>query len=153
MLGAFIITQLPAINNIIGGSSEMITMMLVLFSVGVGIGSLLCNKLLDEQIDSRFAPFCLLGMSIVMFNMSHAISKLHSYAYGLKLTFYQFASIWLSWRLGIDILLFSILGGIFIVPLYTILQHETKDYLRARMIAYYKLYFYAFRLISNYAFE
>jgi acyl-[acyl-carrier-protein]-phospholipid O-acyltransferase/long-chain-fatty-acid--[acyl-carrier-protein] ligase len=135
MLGAFIITQLPAINNLIGGTSEMITMMLVLFSIGVGIGSLLCNRLLNHQIDSRFSPFCLLGMSIVMFNMSHAIQKLHNYAFTLKLTFIQFMSMWLSWRLCIDILLFSILGGIFIVPLYTILQHETKEYIRARMIA------------------
>lgn len=136
MLGAFIITQLPAINSLIGGGSELITFMLVLFSIGVGTGSLLCNRLLHQQIDSRFSPFCLLAMSFTLFDLSHAIRKLHAIAVpDIHLTITQFASMYLGWRLSMDILLFSLLGGIFIVPLYTIIQHETKEHLRARMVA------------------
>ncbi|MEE3003285.1 MAG: MFS transporter [Pseudomonadota bacterium] len=135
MIGAFIITQLPAINSIIGAPNEFITFMLMCFSVGIGIGSLLCNRILDRQIDSRFSPFCLLGMSIVLFNMANAIQKLSLMGISENMSIHEFLSYWLTLRLGLDILLFSVLGGIFIVPLYTILQHETKEHLRARMIA------------------
>jgi len=135
LIGAFIITQLPAINSMIGGGSSVITLMLGLFSVGIGIGGLLCNRILHQQIDSRFSPFCLLAMSFVLFDLSHAIKKLSLVAHGMNFSLQKFLSMWLAWRLNIDIILFSILGGIFIVPLYTIIQHETKEHLRARMVA------------------
>ena len=135
LIGAFIITQLPAINSMIGGGSAVITLMLGLFSVGIGIGGLLCNRILHQQIDSRFSPFCLLAMSFVLFDLSHAIKKLSLVAHGMNFSLQKFLSMWLAWRLNIDIILFSILGGIFIVPLYTIIQHETKEHLRARMVA------------------
>lgn len=135
MMGTFIITQLPTVNNLIHGSTNIVTFMLASFTIGTGIGSLLSNRLLQQQIDSRFSPFCLLAMSIALFDMSHAIDKLVLLNLPHGITVADFMQLSGAWRLNLDIIIFSILGGIFIVPLYTILQHETRQHLRSRMIA------------------
>src|SRR5690606_40828155 len=56
--GALVLTQLPLYSkNVLGGSEELVTLLLVLFSVGVGTGSLLCERLSGKQVEIGLVPF------------------------------------------------------------------------------------------------
>ncbi len=133
-IGATFAAEFPAyVKDTLGGSAHIVTLYLSVFSVGIGIGSLLANRLLRGEISARHVPFAALGMSVFIGDFYLASPAPAAHAGLLSLTGYIADPA--SWRSLFDLLGLSVCGGIFIVPLYTLLQERSEAAHRARVIA------------------
>ncbi|MGD9591732.1 MAG: acyl-[ACP]--phospholipid O-acyltransferase [Candidatus Berkiella sp.] len=121
-------------KDFIGGNQDVFVLFLAIFSIGIGIGSSLCNKLLKGQIEATFVPLAALGMSIFTLDLYFA-THLETTPHGPLIDIRQFIESANHWRIMIDMVLIAISGGIYIVPLYAIMQHISADSHKARVIA------------------
>ena len=147
LLGAAVLSILPGlVTKHLGGNESVVTYLLALFSVGVAAGSLLCEKLSFRQLELGLVPMgsfgitACLGVTAALLGpegASHGttVSTLVQSAEGLKL----------SLALGA----FAVASGIFIVPLYTLLQERSDKGLRSRVIAANNVANAAFMVIGS----
>lgn len=134
LIGATFLSQFPTYaKDVIGGDETVVTLFLTVFSVGIGIGSLLCNRLLKGEVSSRFVPHAALGITLFTLDMFFASSGAH--VAGTLINVSQFLDSVNNWRVLVDLLGISVCGGLYIVPLYAIMQHESDPASRARTIA------------------
>lgn len=134
MLGSVFLSQFPTFaKDILGGNEEVSTLFLVLFSVGIGIGSIFCNRLLRGRVSGKLVPYGLVGMSA-------ATALLYFFCLsaeqGPELRgALAFAAAPSSWGVIVSLVALAACGGIFSVPLYAIMQtYSPRDH-RARTIA------------------
>lgn len=133
-IGATFLTELPVYTKfILGYDSLVFCLFLTLFSVGIALGSLLVNRLLKGRVSLRFIPLMLLLLSVFSFDLFLASPQMlkHHRLYSLAV----FLSEVQNWRIIADVLGLAISGGIFIVPLYALLQLKSKENYRSRVIA------------------
>lgn len=134
LVGATFLTQFPAFaKDVLSGDETVVTLLLVLFSVGIGLGSLFCNRLLGGEISARYVPLAAIGMTIFIVDLFFASSGrpvLAELANG-----WEFLGAPSNWRIIFDLLAISVCGGLFIVPLYAILQSRSEEAYRSRMVA------------------
>ena len=129
---AFLAEIAPFAKDVLGGSERLATLFLVTFSVGMAIGSLLCNSMLKGQVHATFVPLGALVMSVFIIDLYFASRNgLPGGAATVSLFLDQFT----GWRILLDIGLIAVAGGVYIVPLDAILQHRSDDTHRARNIA------------------
>jgi acyl-[acyl-carrier-protein]-phospholipid O-acyltransferase/long-chain-fatty-acid--[acyl-carrier-protein] ligase len=134
LFGATVVSGLPVFaKDVLLANGEVVTMMLALFAVGVGLGSMLAEKLLHGDVSARYVPpaacvmaFCAIDLHLAS-TIPHATSDLANVS--------AFVSRPGSWRILVDLLGLAVAGGLFTVPLYAILQHESEPSRRARVIA------------------
>lgn len=149
-VGATFLTQFtPYTKNIISGNEHIITLFLTLFSAGIGIGSLLCNKLLNGNISAKFVPLGCVLISIFTVDFYFATQgfiddfsnlKIESLAeiksLGENINITQFVAVSIhSYRILFDLIMIAVSSGIYIVPLYAIMQHRADEKYLARIIA------------------
>lgn len=137
LIGFVFLAEFPNYaKDYIKGNEQVFVLFLALFSVGVGIGSMFCNRLLKGRIEATFVPLSALGMSIftidLYFATLYALS--HVNPTGL-LTPWQFLHQPAHWRILFDVFAIAFCGGLYIVPLYAILQHRSEESHKARVIA------------------
>ena len=133
-MGAIYLAQFPGYaKDVLHADETVVTLFLTAFSIGIAIGSLLCNVILRGRISAQYIPLGGLGMSLFGVDLFLASGALHG---GVELigagAFLQLAG---GMRIFVDLLGFSISAGVFIVPLYAIMQHESDVAYRARTIA------------------
>jgi len=115
--GALLVTQFPNLARIVlSQESTYVTLLLVVFSVGVGLGSLLCERLSGHKVELGLVPFGSIGLTL----------------FGLDLAF---AASQAGWRLLADLALLGVFGGFYIVPLYALVQARSEASHRSRVIA------------------
>jgi 1-acyl-sn-glycerol-3-phosphate acyltransferase len=132
-LGASYLTQFPNFTKIhLSGDNTVVTALLVAFSVGVGIGSMLCERLSGERVELGLVPIGSIGLTI--FGISLYFSSPTVVPTEL-LSLSQFLATAFGWWVLLDLTLIGISGGLFIVPLYAMLQQRAEPSQRARMIA------------------
>lgn len=135
LLGATFLTQLPNFTkNILQANANVVTFFLGLFTIGVAGGSLICNRLLKQQISMRWVPASLWLMSFFILDLYFSSRHLAQSTKPLTSLYEFFYSI-AHWRICLDLLGLSISGGIFIVPLYALIQIDTAAQHRARSMA------------------
>ncbi len=130
-LGATLLAEFPTIARVeLQSGAQVVTAMLTVFSVGVGLGSLFCARLLRGEISARLVPWAGLGISLFTADFgftagsagaAHAVLNLPRALQG--------------WRMLFDLLALSTCGGCYSVPLYAICQEYSAPSHRARMIA------------------
>jgi acyl-[acyl-carrier-protein]-phospholipid O-acyltransferase/long-chain-fatty-acid--[acyl-carrier-protein] ligase len=135
LIGAIFLTQFPSFTkNILHADASVVTLFLGIFTIGVVCGSLICNRLLKNKISMKWIPISLWLMSIFMidfyFASRHSIHTTQSFT-NLRTFFSSLA----HWRICLDLLGLSVSGGIYAVPLYTLIQTDTATEHRARTIA------------------
>ena len=136
-LGYVIQSQLnPLTATVLFANEQVAVLMLVMFTIGIGVGSLLCSLVLAGEISARFVPFAGIAMSLFSFDLYLSLNSIaeQSSQAGLY-TISQFLENSQHWRILIDMLLLSIAAGFYIVPLYTLLQKRVENKLRSRTIA------------------
>lgn len=136
LVGATFLAQFPNYaKDIVSGNEEVATLLLLTLSTGIGVGSLLCNRLLKSKISSRLAPFSALVLGLfcvdIYFSSQAVVVSQEIGLMGVS----QFLSHPGNWRIIFDLIMISVAGGIYIVPLYAILQTTSSDINRSRMIA------------------
>ncbi len=133
-LGSVFLSQFPTFSkDILGGNEEVSTLFLVVFSVGVGLGSTLCNRLLKGKISARLVPFGCIGMTaatLLLYFFSLTVPKSGDLS-GIA----EFISKPGSWGVIFSFLMLAASGGIFSVPMYALMQSRSSDEHRARVVA------------------
>ena len=135
LLGATFLAQFPAFaKNVLGGNDHVVTLFLTAFSIGIGIGSMLCNRLLKGVISVRYVPAAALAMTVFILDLYFATRHLSAGDRAL-LDLSTFLARPLAWHVLIDLLLLSMASGFFVVPLNTLIQARSEPNYRARIIA------------------
>ena len=129
--GALVLAQLPLYTkDVLGGSEEVVTVLLVMFSAGVGIGSLLCERLSGGKVEIGLVPFGSIGLTVFAVDLYLATPA----ATGANLSASAFIHAPGSWRVLLDMALIGMFGGLFIVPLYALVQQRTRREVMSRVI-------------------
>ena len=136
LVGATFLAQFPTFTkDVLGATVQVLTVLLTTFSVGIAIGSLLCNRLLKGEVHATFVPLGALGITVFTIDLFFASAHPMASTSGELIAAGTFLSTVAGWRIVIDLLLVAISGGIFIVPLYAIVQQRSDEKHRARNIA------------------
>ncbi|HEY5624794.1 MAG TPA: 1-acyl-sn-glycerol-3-phosphate acyltransferase, partial [Gammaproteobacteria bacterium] len=131
--GATYLEQLPNYTRVVlGGNEQVVTLLLTLFSVGVGAGSLLCERLSGRMVELGLVPFGSIGLTVFGIDLYFAAPVAAS---GELLGAAQFAQTAGSWRVLLDVVLVGLFGGFYIVPLYALVQQRSDPAHRSRIIA------------------
>ena len=73
--GATFLTQFPIFaKDILGGNEHVVTLLLALFSIGIGAGSLLCERLSGHKVEIGLVPFGSIGLTIFAVDLWFAIA-------------------------------------------------------------------------------
>jgi 1-acyl-sn-glycerol-3-phosphate acyltransferase len=135
--GAMFLSLLPVYGrDFLHGHPFVVTGFLAIFTVGIGLGSFICERLSKQQIELALVPIGSLGMSIFLFDLGLALPPstiLQDSTHILTLS--ELASSFEGQRILFDLLAISIFGGFFTVPLYTLMQQRSSHENRARTIA------------------
>ncbi|MCB1888375.1 MAG: MFS transporter [Rhodocyclaceae bacterium] len=132
--GALFLSQFPGYaREVLGGDEHAVTLLLAVFSVGIGIGSLLCEKLSGPHVEIGLVPFGSIGLSLFALDLWWA-SPEAAHA-GEALAIGAVLSGALAWRVIFDLVMIGVFGGFFIVPLYALIQSRSEPSHRSRIIA------------------
>ena len=137
LIGAVILTALPNyVKHVMGGDELVVTSALVVFSLSIAVGSLLCEKLSRSRIELGIVPFGAILITLFLYLLSQepAISQYIAPSENL-LTLKQVLNtgdmVWhFVWMAGI-----GIASGFYTVPLYALIQQRTEEASRSRVIA------------------
>ena len=131
--GATLLTQLPNYcKEVLGGNAEVATVMLAVFSVGVGAGSLLCERLSGHKVEIGLVPFGSIGLSVFALDLFFASPVGGGAALIGAAEFMARAG---SARILFDLVMIGIFGGFYIVPLYALIQTRSERSHQSRIIA------------------
>ncbi|MCJ0825625.1 MFS transporter [Luteimonas sp. 50] len=125
-VGTVFATQLPDYAPLnLGGSNTLYVFVLALFSIGTGVGSMLCEKLSMRTVEIGLVPLGAFGMSAFLFDLYFARSGA-AVVHGLDIAgFLQQPG---SWRTVADLVGIGLFTGFFVVPLFALIQSRTpKD--------------------------
>ena len=133
-LGATYLAQLPNYSKLtLGGDEHVVTLLLTTFALGIGIGSMLCERLSGRRVELGLVPFGSIGLTLFGVDLFFAVSPV---AEGAPLVgAMEFLRSAPNWRALIDILLMGMFGGFYIVPLYALVQQRSEPSFRSRVIA------------------
>jgi len=136
-LGATYLTQFPNFTNIhLNGTESAVSFLLALFSIGIALGSLSCDKLSGHRIEIGLVPIGSLGITVFGYLMATSVPD------SLPI-FHQFSEFVLYselWPFFCYLLLLGACGGLFIVPLYALMQQRARESERAQVIAALNIY-------------
>lgn len=136
LVGGTFISQFPNFTkDSLGAQGQMVSVFMTCFSIGVAIGSLACNKLLHGEVNARYIPASIFIMGLFMADLHFASRSFVHMPHTELLTIHEFLSYFNGWRILVDIVAMSIAAGIYIVPLYAIMQTRSHEDHRARIIA------------------
>jgi len=133
-VGATLLTEFPVVaRDTLGAQGHVLTLLLAVFAIGTGIGSIACAKLLHGEVSARHVPFAAIGISLFTWDFATAATAAGT-AGGLADVSAILVDVH-GLRMMADLLLLACCGGIFSVPLYAIVQDLSAPAQRSRMIA------------------
>jgi len=118
---------------VLSGNADVVTVLLATFSVGIGLGSVLCEKLSGRRIEIGLVPLGSIGMSV--FGIDLYFASRHAALVPQLLNVGEFLSYAGHWRVLADLFLLALSGGLYSVPLYALIQSRSQPTHRARIIA------------------
>src|SRR5690606_13534527 len=132
-VGTVLTAQLPVYAEAnLGGTQALYIFALALFSIGVGTGSLLCEKLSGRTVEIGLVPLGAFGVSAFMLDLYFAQPG-QALATGMSVA--QFVDAPGSWRIIMDLTGIGLFTGLFVVPLFALIQSRTPKAELARVIA------------------
>jgi len=131
--GAIYLAQLPAFTQrVLRGDEHVFTLLLALFSIGIGAGSLMCERLSARRIELGLVPFGSIGLSLFAVDVWLATRHMNAANGGGIGAFVAGAG---NWRVVVDIVLLGVFGAFYTVPLYALIQARSQPSHRSRIIA------------------
>lgn len=136
-IGAAIMAQIPSLTkDILGADENVANLFLATFSIGVGVGSFWCNKLFANKITTKYIFAAALGISIFGIDLYFA-SQIVAVSYEpeqLK-NIWQFLSRGHYIRILVDLFFLACIGGLYVVPLFAVMQYFSSPAYRSRIVA------------------
>jgi 1-acyl-sn-glycerol-3-phosphate acyltransferase len=131
--GAVFLSQFPSLaKEVLHGDEQVASFLLVLFSVGIGTGSLLCEVLSKRHVEIGLVPLGAIGMSLFSIDLYFALQHLPASSGMGVVAFVGQAQ---HWRVMLDLMLLSLFAGLYSVPMYALIQMRSQPTHRARIIA------------------
>lgn len=132
--GSVFLMQIPNFGSkVLGGNEMVITLLLSMFSIGIGMGSLLCEKLSGKRVEIGLVPIGAIGLAIFGYDLA---TTAESWISPVELLtaggFWEKAS---SGRILSDLSFIGVFGGLYIVPLYALVQERADSSHLSRVIA------------------
>lgn len=145
-LGVAYLTQFPNFSiEAFNGDASLVTLLLAVFTIGIGSGSMLCEKLSRKQVELGIVPIGALGMTLFGIDLYFSLPATSLDIQSWKI-FINDSS---NWRLLFDLAGIGISGGIFIVPLYAYIQLRVEEEYRARIIGVINIINALFMVVSS----
>ena len=131
--GAVFLSQFPSFaKEVLHGDAQVASLLLVVFSAGIGTGSLLCESLGRRHVEIGLVPLGAMGMSVFAVDLYFASRSLPpASGSGLR----EFLAAAPNWRVMADLALLSLCAGLYSVPMYALVQLRAQPTHRARIIA------------------
>jgi hypothetical protein len=131
--GATFLSQLPNYTKTyLGGNEQVVTLLLTVFSLGIGIGSLLCERLSGHKVEIGLVPLGSIGLTLFGIDLYFAAPAVSALEDQGAAAFLHVAN---NHRILWDLLLIGVFGGFYIVPLYALIQTRSDATHRSRIIA------------------
>jgi 1-acyl-sn-glycerol-3-phosphate acyltransferase len=131
--GAVFLSQFPSFaKEVLHGDEQVASLLLVVFSIGIGAGSLLCEVMSRRHVEVGLVPMGAIGMSVFAIDLYFASRGLPP---ADALTLSQFLGQSAHWRVLADLALLSLFAGLYSVPMYALIQLRSQATHRARIIA------------------
>ena len=128
----FLTSFTPFARDVLGGDENVVTLLLAVFSAGIGLGALACERLSGRKVEIGLVPFGSIGMTVFAVDLWLA-SK------GMKPAGLREVGDFLGdpgqWRVMADLFLLALFAGFYSVPLYALIQARADTTHRARIIA------------------
>ena len=135
-IGAVLFIQFPPLaKNVLLASKEVASLFLVVFSIGVAIGSVSINALLKGDVSARYAPASVLAMGLFVACFYFVCRLWSAEVSGDLMNVSQFLSQPLAAPVLVSLLLIAVFGGMFVVPLYAFLTTKVDPGQAARTVA------------------
>ncbi|MCW5298134.1 MFS transporter [Herbaspirillum lusitanum] len=131
--GAIVLAQFPLYaKNYLHGDHSVFVLLLMVFSVGIGIGSLLCERLSGHKVEIGLVPFGAIGLSVFGLELYFAsVSYTATAAVDMSGFVVQHGSL----RILFDCAMIGVFGGLYIVPLFALIQTRCDPEHVSRTIA------------------
>ena len=145
--GAVFLAQFPSFaKDVLHGDEQVASLLLVVFSIGIGTGSLLCEVLSKRHVEIGLVPLGAIGMSVFAVDLYFAARGLPpSASLGLR----EFMALPAHWRVMADLALLSLFAGLYSVPMYALIQLRSQPSHRARIIAANNILNALFMIVSS----
>jgi hypothetical protein len=146
-IGITYVTQLPNyVRYDVGGNEQVYVLLLALFSLGIGAGSFLCERLSAGRVEIGLVPLGALGLTLFGIDLYFSPQIV---AQGLLVGPAEFITRASSLRVCMDVLLLGTCGGLYIVPLYALVQQRSEVSKRSRIIAANNVFNALFMVVAS----
>lgn len=137
-IGGIFLSQFPVYTKeIVKGDEYIVTLFLAVFSLGIGVGSAICSEILKGKIHGRLTPVGSAGITIgiiILYVASYFYHQLVQPEYLLGIKSFFLSSIY-SYFIVLGLLIIAVFSGIYVVPLYAIMQRASDPKYISRIIA------------------
>ena len=131
--GAIILAQFPVFAKVyLHGDHSVFVLLLTVFSIGIGAGSLWCERLSGHKIEIGLVPFGSIGLTLFGIDLFFASA---SYTNTVAVNFSGFLAQHGSLRILFDCVMIGVFGGLYIVPLFALIQTRCDPHHLSRTIA------------------
>ena len=145
--GAVFLSQFPSFaREVLHGNEQVASLLLVVFSIGIGVGALLCELLSRRHVEIGLVPLGAIGMSVFSVDLYFAARGLPP---ATSLGLGPFLAQPAHWRVLADLALLSLFAGIYSVPMYALIQIRSLPTHRARIIAANNILNALFMIVSS----
>jgi 1-acyl-sn-glycerol-3-phosphate acyltransferase len=128
----FLTSFTPYTREHLGGNEAVVTFLLAMFSIGIGIGSLACERLSGRRVEIGLVPFGSIGMTVFAVDLYFASASFTPMRAGGVSEFLAHAG---AWRIIADLALLALFAGLYSVPLYALIQTRADRSRVARIVA------------------
>ena len=134
--GATLLAQFPNLaKSVLHGTESVFILLLSVFSIGIGVGSLLCEKLSKGRVELGLVMLGAIGLTIFGADLYASSANIHAASSGALINSLQFMGNMHNWRMLADIALIGLFAGFYIVPLYVLIQTRVDKKYQSRVIA------------------
>jgi acyl-[acyl-carrier-protein]-phospholipid O-acyltransferase / long-chain-fatty-acid--[acyl-carrier-protein] ligase len=133
-IGAVLLGELiPLVKGMLHARQAVAVLFLSIFSIGVALGSVIVNRLLKGDISARYVPVSALAMGLLMLDLSFAADRFPGRGADVDLA--GFVAMPGAWRVVLDLSALAICGGVYVIPLFALLQKKSPPEERSRLLA------------------
>lgn len=143
------IILIPRMSAGFNSGYQPLAVLLSIFALGIILGSLVNNYILKSHVTVKYVPFAAFAFSLISFDMYFSVKSIRNAALNnIEITDFIFS--FGGWHLMLDLVLMGIAAGIFIVPLYALIQTESPQKHRGRILAASNIYNASFIIIAGF---
>ena len=142
----FLTTFTGFAKETLGGDQNVVTLLLAVFSIGIGLGSLACERLSGHKVEIGLVPFGSIGMTVFAIDLWLASRNFAPHGLIGPASFLADHS---HWRVMVDLFLLAMFAGFYSVPLYALIQSRCDASRRARVIATNNILNALFMVVSS----